>query len=126
MVGLVFLVQLLFGKCDIPKCSGGDITTLCALEEALDEPPKPWPVKIDLVITFGDLIHVNEEKNFIKVLFNIGQYWNDTRITAGSDKTFYQLKSNVLDEVWYDEPFFFNTVKVEKFQRIISDTSSYL
>ena len=126
VVTTVFSVFFQFGKSEIPQCPPTNITNLCALEKNIDEPPKPWPVKIDVVIVFGDLIHVDEKMNSVKVLLQIMQFWNDTRITARSNKTFHQLNFETLNDIWYNEPFFYNTIKVEKFQRIISDRSAYV
>ena len=127
-IGLVFSVLFNLGATEIPRCESVNITTLCSLnnDEGIEGPPKPWPAKINLSITLGGVISVDERKNFIKVLIFFYQSWEDSRITVNSNLSFHSTHSGDLEDIWYNEPFFYPTIRIERFKRVLSEKASYL
>ena len=126
--GVVFSVLFNFGATEIPPCTAVNITTICSLnnKDGLEGPPKPWPVNIILRVLLGSLIEVDEQRNSLKVLILLGQSWNDTRITVNSNSGLHTLHLDVLNHIWYNEPFFYPTVKIERSNRIVAEKSSHL
>ena len=126
--GVVFSVLFNFGATEIPPCAAVNITTICSLnnKDGLEGPPKPWPVKITLKVTLGGLIEVDVRKNSLKVLLEFNQNWIDPRITVNSKIGNHPLHLDRLNDIWYSEPFFFPTVKIENVNRIVTEKSSYL
>ena len=127
-IGLLFSVLFHIGATEIPLCESVNKTTLCSLNDAegTEGPPKPWSVKITLKVTLGGLIEVDERKNSLKVLLEFNQNWIDPRITVNSKIGNHPLHLDRLNDIWYNEPFFFPTVKIEKVNRIVTEKSSYL